>query len=830
MMRRALGRVVDFVTEHNVLVVVLALVVSAGVVAGISHLQTESEAAGDTTGDTEVAQKQQYIQTHYGDQAVDDGPTTRVVYVRDEDGNVLSKAALLEALRFQRDALADDAVASVTADERPTVGVANYVATAAAGDRSASLDEQIAALEATDREELRALVERTLTADSPALQLLPNEYEPGTAEAESSRMVFRFAGSTDTEGTPFTDAQRVLYEQAADRSNPEFFTLGEHAQNVYNDQAMENVTTLILPVALAVILAVLAFAYRDLVDILVGFTGVVLSVLWMFGILGWLGVSAGSTFVIGPVLIVGLSVDYGLHVFMRYREERGDGEDIREPMTRSLSSVAVALGLVTVTTAIGFLSNAANDVTVVRNLAVGITLGVVSAFVLFVTFVPALKVTIDRLLERIGLDRRKQPLGKSGALESLLASGATLARRAAPVVIVVAVVLGSVGAVAWTQLDKQAYQSQTDEAADWKQNLPEPLAWEVPEPRTNYDYVAAHYRSVDESDRVVSYLLVEGEVTDDAALASLQTAKSDLADSEAVFSRGDGVPYQSPVSVMQSVAAQDDEFAGVLADADTDGDGVPDRNVDAVYDALYATAPDAASRVVERRDGEYQSLRVIVPIDATATADTRNDAMRAAESVVDESDGVSATAVGRATVTTAELAQIASSILRTLVVALVAVSALLVVIYRVSEGSATLGAVTAFPVALVTALVIGGMYVLNVPLTLLTALLLSLVVGLGIDYSIHVTDRFVHELRAGKDTTPALREALTGTGGALLGSTLTSTGAFSALLLHPHPQFQSFGTLVVLALGLSFVVSVVVLPSLLYEWSKRVRDAPAGSA
>ena len=129
-----------------------------------------------------------------------------------------------------------------------------------------------------------------------------------------------------------------------------------------------------------VILVVLAFSCRDLVDVIVEFTGVVFSVLWMFGIFGWLQTPAGMTMIIGPVLVVGPSVDYGLHVFMRYREERkarsasedragsargdaprfdergakrpasgatreerSEAEVIREPMVRGLSSVAGTL-------------------------------------------------------------------------------------------------------------------------------------------------------------------------------------------------------------------------------------------------------------------------------------------------------------------------------------------------------------------------------------------------------------------------------------------------------------------------------------------------------
>ncbi|ELZ20091.1 exporter of the RND superfamily protein [Haloterrigena salina JCM 13891] len=52
-------------------------------------------------------------------------------------------------------------------------------------------------------------------------------------------------------------------------------------------------------------------------------------------------------------------------------------------------------------------------------------------------------------------------------------------------------------------------------------------------------------------------------------------------------------------------------------------------------------------------------------------------------------------------------------------------------------------------------------------------------------------------------------------GSALLGSTLTAAGAFAALLVHPHPQLESFGTLVVFAPVTAVVVRVFVSSSLL---------------
>ncbi|MFC7058836.1 MMPL family transporter [Halovenus salina] len=272
---------------------------------------------------------------------------------------------------------------------------------------------------------------------------------------------------------------------------------------------------------------------------------------------------------------------------------------------------------------------------------------------------------------------------------------------------------------------------------------------------------------------------------------------------------------------MQQVASEDEEFADVFADADTDDDGIPDQNLAAVYDALYAADSETAERVIERVDGEYQSLLVTLSLDvdfseSSAIAPKLDDG-----AAVMEGDGQrTATAAGPITVNEAVLDNVIGGVVTTMVVALVAIVVALILVFRLMHGSATLGAAVSGPIFLVVGLVIAGMYLLEIPLTLLTALLMSLVVGLGIDYNIHIGDRFADELREGNNEIEALRAAVTGTGGALLGSTLTSAGSFATIALVPHPQVQSFGSIVVVALVTAFLVSLLVLPSVLLLWSR----------
>jgi predicted RND superfamily exporter protein len=838
MLGRILDRVVAFVTQHNRLVILILLVLTAGVGLGAGDLNTDPEQDNDAFGDTEVAQKQAYLAEHYRpdvERNISESELrrmarteTKTVYVRDPDGNVLSKSALLRTLQFQQ-RLQQQPLVGDALERGESRGVATLVGQRAAQNSNATVGEQVTALDGLSEEDVERLVGEILSQEMVTQQYMPNDYEPGSTRATSRKMELELrAGQNASVGQAhgtLREASRQVFEHARAVEHPEYFTLDQFAFDKASTKQTNNTFQLIVPFALALILLVLAFVYRDLVDILVGFTGVLVSVLWMFGILGWLQVPANAAIIVGPVLIVGLSVDYGLHVFMRYREQRtGDGNsDIRGSMYRSLRSVAVALALVTTTTAVGFAANITNEFSAIRGLAIGISVGVLGSFVIFVTLVPALKISIDGLLERIGLSRTKQPLGEGRFLRPVLLGGVSLARRGAPVVVVVALLVAILGGTAWTGLERKGLQEDQDDVAEWKTQLPDPIGWAEPDAYRHSEFVDETYRSSAWTEYDRSQILVQGPVTDSNTLEQMHAAAERLRESETFYRSDSQQSVISPLAALTLLSERNEQVAAVVRETDTDDNGVPDTDLTRVYDTLYDVAPDRMARVIERTDDGYASLRMVVLLEESATLDQQATTMQTAADTIEQDSDLTATAVGRGTIIEAESIQTAQSILETLVLALLAVFVILMVVYRLAEGSASLGAVTAFPIAMITAYLIGSMWVLDIPLTVVTALLMSLVVGLGIDYSIHISDRFAQELDAGVAPFQALERAVTGTGGALLGSTLTSAAAFTAILLHPSPRIRSFGTLVILALTLSFVVSVYVLPSILLLWYRHVR-------
>lgn len=818
-----IGRFVELVTNRSKLTIAVMLVLTVVMVVGTGGI---AEPEGIELGEDSLEQKKlDYINANYGVGTEEVTPVQ--VYVRNPDGNVLSRDSMLATLRVQQDILGDDTVADIANPRTPVFDITNRVGARLADEQDPDIAAQIAALEAADEQTVRETVRQVLEAEQEIQQLLPRTYEPGTATAESRTMVFLLEGAPEDAFAvvgPTADAQQVIHDRIQTAGQDEYFMLSGPAAQEINSQAVSDTLVLIGPIALLLILVALTFAYRDVADILVGMFGVIITILWMFGLMGWLRVPFGEGVIIAPILLIGLSIDYGLHVFMRYREERGPDESSRPAMRRALAGVAVALLLVTVTTALGFLSNFTNPLSEIRSLAFATALGVFAALIVFVTLVPALKVEVDGLLERFGRNRRRPSIGASeGRVRSFLTFGVSAARRSAIAVVVVALLITAGGVLAFGALDT-SMGDQPEQPPGWQQNLPEPFAIQEYEFLDNCAYVQENFQR---SGPGVSpaQVLVEGDVATSEALAQMNQAERRFIESEVAFKRTDGtVPTQTPLSVMRSVAAADSDFRETFETADTDGDGVPDQNVQGVYDALFAAAPQDAAEVLEREsqptadDREYLSARLVLPSTQDSDFTRVSGTVRESADVVNEAPGVVATATGEDVIIQVQVDLLTENILQTLVIALVVIFVLMTVLYRVKEGSATLGSLTVLPIGMVIAWVFAAMLVLDVPLTLFTALLMSLAIGLGTDYTIHISERFAQELAESGDAGEALETAVAGTGGALMGSTATTVAAFATLSLSSFPALRQLGMLVAIALLSSFVMAVFVLPSLLTLW------------
>ena len=500
-------------------------------------------------------------------------------------------------------------------------------------------------------------------------------------------------------------------------------------------------------------------------------------------------------------------------------------------MTIALGGVGAALVWVTATAAIGFLANLTSPIGPLRDFGLVSAFGVTAALLIFGALVPALKIELDGFLESKGLDRQKRAFGTGGSrFSSILASGAVAAHRFPIAVVVVALLLTLGGAFGATQVDTSFDQTDflADDPPGWTQNLPEPFKPGEYQAKADIEFIAANFQQEGNDGEI---LIREG-VTNDRVLQWIagNTDAASLTDRETIFTRADGEPdVRSPLTVMERTAAEhpESEFAANYREA-AGGDGVPDQNIEELFDQLLAINPAASDVIYRNEAGEYEALRVVIGVQGdAANRDVANDVRAIADDIRADSDtALSVIATGDQVVFDNVERDLLNTVVQGLLITLVAVFVFLSVAYRLTGNPASLGVVTLLPVVFAVSWILGSMWLLDISFNTLTGTITSLTIGLGIAYSIHVSSRYELELRRQGNVWDALETTVTGTGGALLGSAATTVGGFGTLAFAILPVLRQFGIITGLTIIYAFLASVLILPSLLVLWTRYI--GPSG--
>ncbi len=145
----------------------------------------------------------------------------------------------------------------------------------------------------------------------------------------------------------------------------------------------------LFPLMLLVFVGVLFFWVKGLSGTFATFVIIIFSIVGAMGLAGWFGIAltppSFSAIMIMPTMAIADSV----HVLMNYVLAMQRGEDKHEAMVDSIRINMQPVFLTSVTTAIGFLSMNFSDAPPFRDLGNIVAMGVMVAFALSVTFLPA---------------------------------------------------------------------------------------------------------------------------------------------------------------------------------------------------------------------------------------------------------------------------------------------------------------------------------------------------------------------------------------------------------------------------------------------------------
>ncbi len=760
-------------------------------------------------------------------------PVSQIV-VRSESTDMTSKPVLLETLELQRELREDPTVNETLRDTQPTVGVANAVAVAS--DPRIALGEQIGiepkyrTLEGRTDEQVDAALGVALESDDlsppgqpPVSALLPRGYEAGEHADAQLIIVVHDDDADDAELLAAQQAIESTTETHMEAFAVDSFVFSEQLVFDRSGQATAESMLLIGPLIVLVVVGLLAVSYRDPLDVVLACVGIGIVFVWVAGTMAWLGYSFNQLLIAIPCLLVGLGVDYSLHVVMRYREYRSShpGWPPEMAMAAGITGVLIAIGVTTVTTATGFLAGVISPIEILQEFGLVAAVGIGSAFVVFGLFIPALKIEGERLRRRAehppptvgSLERFRRPLsafGSVGTHKPLLVVGLALLVAAG----------GLMGATA-IESSTDRTEFLPEEQPTWMEPLPAAVQPESAGIRERAQFLETTFEP--SSDRTVE-ILIEGTVTAESTGSTIADAQEYAADQPTTLrSTTDDPRIETPLTTIERVGSDNETVATLANESDTTDDGVPDQNLTALFDAVYAADEAAASETIHRNaDGEYDAVRLTIVVDDTADAADIRASAESTAAVVDADPNLRATPTGEPVTEAVEQRVILETVLTTFVLALVIITVLLVGVFRLRHRSWILGLVAMTPVLVAIAWLVGTLSLLSVPFTAEIALIAAIAIGLGTDYTVHLTERFATERRAhGRQR--ALHRAVTETGGAVLASGLTTIAGFGLLMLTVIPSLQRFGFVTAVVTGYALLATLVVLPALLTLWDRHWR-------
>ncbi|WP_253736891.1 efflux RND transporter permease subunit [Halohasta salina] len=804
-----IDRVDGIIVNRSKTVILAFLLLTVVFIGGLGSISTESG-------------QQQFIEDLPSFQAIEDinedfgssfsQETTSTTLIQ-ESTNVLSKGALIDMLET-RQRIADSGALRVTG----TSTVAETVATTLDPDASTP-EAQLRAVQRASPTQIDKAV-RTAAERNPGFSSqLSEDFNRQSASASSTRASVTHragpgegssAGPGGASEYPPNKEERIERLVADDSST--IWVQGTPPDTT------GITTSVVLPSALVLIMLFLAVAYRDLVDVLIGLLAIVMTLLWTFGFIGLVGIPFAVLLIAVPPILIAIGIDFGIHSINRYREERVTGKGISESMMLTTDQVSVAFFIVVGTSAIGFLSNVVSAFPPTRDFGIVAAAGIVFTFLIFGIFVPALKVTVDRAREKYPIPTISQtPFGSdASALGRGLAAGIGVAKRAPVAFLLVALVLTAGGAVYATGVGTGFSPDDFNpdaETPEYLQYLPESIR-----PPEEFEYVRLNDyldENFQQDGQVLMY--VETPMERGSALESIHRAGEDPPST--FRSTGRQADTQSIITLIESRAEADPEFRRLVERNDRNNNGIPDRNLELIYDELESADGIDTSRFL---DESRRSTQVIYTVDGDAgDEEVTDDAYAVAGDLRGE-----AQPTGSGVIFDEAISLVFESVIQSLVLTLVGAALFLIVAYWIIEGAPSLGVVNIVPIGVTVVALVASMRALDISFNAINGTILAIAVGIGIDYSVHIVHRFADEY-AERDLYSALQRTVIGTGGALTGSMLTTVFGIGVLVLALNPALGAFGALISLSVLYAYLASLFVLPSVLVVWARLAGDDDA---
>ena len=591
-------------------------------------------------------------------------------------------------------------------------------------------------------------------------------------------------------------------------------------------EELESVTTGIgysFLLSFLMVSVLLIFAFRSVYVSLLTIVGLLITLSLTSAFAGWAFGELNLVSVAFTVLLVGLGLDFSIHLLLHVQEYRRRGHSVRVALNSTMREVGGAMALAAPTTSLAFLAFMPTSFDGIAQLGAVAGSGVIIAFFVSITFLPAVVATAPL----------PKPMPSSGAIRRGFSAFDKISIPIAVIVTFVALAGITLLPQARFDADTMSLRSKKSESVrafnmlfDDKSTYPYRLtrilgsAEEVRE-------TALSAKSV-ETVRSTRSLLDFIPEDQDAKLELIDFAAGSLA---FVLTSPPGIrstiPDGSGINAMIERLKQTGEEAQQstarkrLLNALTI---VRDRDdpqlLKRLDDQIFRFWPDLVNILSDQFDVDYVELDDIpLPIknryltdqgewriDLLPAEDVRDPKML--RTYVNSVEARFPDIAGAAIQAQKAGNIIAQSMIQASLLALVVIA--IVLLFFVQSPVTVL--LMLFPLSLAAILTIATGVVFDIPFNYANVIVLPLLMGIGIDSGIHLVLRQEKAQKHGN----AAGVYATATPRAVLFSALTTVASFGSLMLSDHRGTASMGKLLSISIGYTLLCTLIVLPAVFH--------------
>jgi hydrophobe/amphiphile efflux-3 (HAE3) family protein len=637
--------------------------------------------------------------------------------------------------------------------------------------------------------------------------------EPGRLAALREQVLAdeRYAGSlVSTDGTsalllarlsPGVVQERVVadIEQVVARSSlaRQVSLSGAPAMMKYMRDWMASDMVKLLPLVVLVLVLVLLLVFRSWYGVLLPMAAVLIALVWTLGLVGLFGQPITIVMVVLPPVLVSVGSAYGIHIIERWESERRSGLDSRQAVRVAVGNTGLPVFLAMATTVAGFGSNFMMKIASIRAFSVFSVLGIAFSFVLALVFVPAVLAMVrkgakgargeedEAKSQEPRANRQGEGGGRNGGDERRrgrwFGAWGAWAFSHPWVVILAAAVLTALSVFAARRV-----HPETDFVRYFKPGSGPTRAAAI---------VNERFGGMMQFEFVVT-----GDICDTAVLGQMERFERVLKQ----------VPHVSQVYSIADVLGSTNK---AFNSGKPEFDRVPEsRDAVAQYLLLLSfSGSDFISRLIT---SDYQVARITARFDRQESGEIARamKLIRAAMAEYFPDGGPAKVSVGGMPIAVLALHEsIQTNQVWSVVTAVVAVFLLVAVLFR----SVGLGLAAMLPILFTLAVSFGVMGIGDIQVDVVTAMLGSIAVGIGIDYSCHLIARYREEQAAGAAGAELIRRTLARVGPAIAANALAVGLGFAVLLFSSLSVIQKFGVLVAGTMLYSSVGALALLAAVL---------------